>query len=123
MLYARKGQAEELCILAVSCSVLDINGCIVTDRNAATDLVKFYSPEEGIRQIDFEKVFSQYWTHTNPYEQSNHKAIKCAEVLVPYKVPYDEIKGAYVVSETAKQKLLETGFNRQILVKPQVFYK
>ena len=123
MLYARQAQAEDLCILAVSCSVLDTNGCIVTDRNAATGLVKFYSPEEGIRQIDFDKVFAKFWTHENPYEQSNHKAIKCAEVLVPYKVPYDQIMSACVVSEGAKQKLQETGFDRTIAVRSQVFYR
>ena len=123
MLYKKKDQAEDLCILAISCSVLDTDGCIVTDRNAATDLVKFYSSIEGIRQIDFEKVFSKYWIHEDPYEQNNHKAIKCAEVLIPFKVPYNEIIGACVVSESAKQKLLKTGFDQKILVNPKVFYR
>jgi hypothetical protein len=123
MLYARQAQAENICILLISCSVLDTSGCIVTDRNAATDLVKFYPPEEGIRQIEFDKVFAQYWIHDDPYEQINHKAIKCAEVLVPHKVPYDQIMGACVVSENAKQKLQETGFDRTISVRPKVFYR
>ena len=123
MLYMRKEQAEELCILVVSNKVLDIQDCILTDRNASTDLVKFYTPEDGINQIQFEKVFSQYWTHENAYEQNNHKAIKCAEVLIPKKIPYLYILGAYAVSETAKIKLLNEQFDRKIIVDPKVFYR
>lgn len=123
MLYKRKDQAEDLCVLAVSNSVLDIDGCIVTDRNAATGLVKFYTPEEGINQIDFEKVYAKYWTHNDPYEQNNRKAIKCAEVLIPYKVPYNLIVGAYVVNERSKQRLIDTGFDRRIVINPKVFFQ
>lgn len=123
MLYKRQGQADDLCVLAISSSALDIDGCIVTDRNAATELVKFYSPEAGIDQIDFEKVFAKYWTHDDPYEQANHKAIKCAEVLVPYKIPFDLVKGAYVVSDEAKQKMIDAGFDRKTVVAPKVFYR
>lgn len=123
MLYRKQGQAEDLCILAISSEVLDYEGCIVTDRNAATSLVKFYSPEAGIEQIDFELVFAKFWTHPDLNEQNNHKAIKCAEVLVPRKVPYDQILNACVVSEEAKQKLANTGFDREITVKPSVFYR
>ena len=123
MLYKRQGQADDLCILAISSSVLDVDGCIVTDRNAATELVKFYSPEEGIDQIDFGKVFAQYWTHDNPYEQTNHKAIKCAEILVPHKIPFDLVGGAYVVSDKAKQRMIDAGFERRIVVAPKEFYR
>ena len=123
MLYKRQGQADDLCVLAISSSALDIDGCIVTDRNAATELVKFYSPEAGIDQIGFEKVFAKYWTHDDPYEQANHKAIKCAEVLVPYKIPFDLVKGAYVVSDEAKQKMIDAGFDRKTVVAPKVFYR
>ena len=31
----------------------------------------------------------------NAYEQNNHKAIKCAEVLIPKKIPYLYILGAF----------------------------
>ena len=123
LLYKRQDQAEDLCILAISSEVLDYDGCIVTDRNAATSLVKFYSPEAGIEQIDFELVFAKFWTHPDLNEQNNHKAIKCAEVLIPRKVPYDQILNACVVSEEAKQKLINTGFDREITVKPSVFYR
>lgn len=123
MLYKRKDKAEDLCVLAIKCSVLDIDECVVTDRNAATDLVKFYPPEKGIEEIDFDRVYAQYWTHDDPYETKNHKAIKCAEVLVPNRIPYLYVAGAYVVSEEAKIKMINKGFDRKIVINKSVFYR
>lgn len=57
MLYLRKNIAESLSILVFSIKVLDISGCVVTDRNAATDMVRFYTPADGIYKIDFNRVF------------------------------------------------------------------
>lgn len=123
MLYKRKDIAEQICVLAVDASIMDHPDCIFSDRNAATDLVKFYPASEGVNEIDFEKVFAKYWTHDNHYEYLNHKAIKCAEILVPQCVPYDYIIGAYVVSASAKDALVDAGFDKQIFVRPKVFYR
>ena len=67
MLYKRQNIAEDLCILAFSCDVLVIKDCVVSDRNAAASLAKFYSAEEGIRNLDFDKIFAQFWIHDDPY--------------------------------------------------------
>lgn len=123
MLFLRKDNADSLCVLAFDSSILDIDGCIVSDRNAATELVRFYSPEDGIERINFDKVFAEFWTHPeNIYEYQNHKAIKCAEVLVPEKVEYEYIVGAYVSSEESKNRMIEMNFNKPIIVKPSVFF-
>lgn len=123
MLYKRKDMAENLCILAVASEVLDLPDCIVSDRNAAASLAKFYAAKEGIHNLDFDKIFAQYWTHDDPYEQSNHKAIKCAEILVPHCIPYKYIAAACVVSGDAAQRLLDAGFDREVRVNPKVFYR
>lgn len=123
MFYSKKDEAENICVLAVNTSVLNNPKCVITDRNAATDLAKFYSAIDGVEQISFDKVYAQYWTHDDPYEQMNHKAIKCAEVLVPQCIPYEYVDGAYVVSQTAKIALEDTGFDRKIVINPKVFYR
>lgn len=123
MLFKRKEIAEDLCVLALSPEVLDITDCIVSDRNAAASLAKFYPAEDGLSQLDFDLIFSQYWTHDDPYEQSNHRAIKCAEILVPHQIPYGYVVGAYVVSESAKQMLRQTGFDQRIVINTKVFYR
>ena len=123
MLYKRKDIAEQICVLAVDASIMDHPDCIFSDRNAATDLVKFYPAAEGVNEIDFERVFAKYWTHDNHYEYLNHKAIKCADILVPHCVPYYYILGAYVVSPSAEEALADAGFDKQIVVRSRVFYR
>lgn len=123
MLYKRKDEAENFCVLALSVQVLDLKGCVVADRNASTSLVKFYSPFEALAELDYERIFAQYWVHDDPYETRDHKAIKCAEVLVPFVVPSAYIAGAYVVNQEAKERMELQGFSKKIVVNPEVFYR
>ena len=53
MMYKRQNIAETICVLALSASVLDIEDCVVSDMNAAADLVRFYPAYEGIGVLDF----------------------------------------------------------------------
>lgn len=122
MMYKRRTQAEELCILAIDNSVLDMVGCIVTDQNAASSMARFYDAVTGIEIIDFERVFADNWIHEDMYETTMHRKIKCAEILVPEKVPAEYIVGAYVVNETAKGELMQRGFRRKIAINPSAFF-
>lgn len=124
MLYKRRDNAENLCILAVDVSVLDIAGCIVTDQNAAKEYVRFYSPIEGISAINFPLVFAKNWFYPDDeYRTAQHRAIKCAEVLIPRKVPYEYVTKACVVSEAAKNCLFANGFTKPIIVSPHAFFQ
>ena len=115
--------AEELCVLAIDTKVLDIEGCIVTDQNAASLTVRFYDACKGIEVIDFEKVFADNWVHENTYETALHRKIKCAEILVPNSVPYDYIAGACVLDEKSKERLEDSGFDKDIIVKADTFFR
>lgn len=123
MMYKRRGRAEELCVLAIDTKVLDIEGCIVTDQNAASLTVRFYDACKGIEVIDFEKVFADNWVHENTYETALHRKIKCAEILVPNSVPYDYIAGACVLDEKSKERLEDSGFDKDIIVKADTFFR
>ena len=123
MLYKRQGLADELCILALPATVLDLEGCIVADRNAATSLARFYSPMDGLEKLDFSRIHAQFWTDSDQIIQREKKAIKCAEVLVPHSISPDYIAGAYVVSEEAAERLRNCGFDKRIVVNPSVFYR
>lgn len=122
MMYKRKEIAETLCVLLVSSSVLDIPNCIVSDMNAATDMARFYPAAEGIGTIDFERIFSRYWIHDNENETRIHKAIKCAEILIPHSIPFSYVVSAYVVSKDAQRKLKNAGFDKEIKVYPEAFF-
>ncbi len=53
---------------------------------------------------------------------SANRAVKCAEILIPSCVAYDYIVGAYVVNQEAKQHLVNLGFDKKIIIQPDVFY-
>lgn len=82
MIYVRKDQHEQICVLRVSLAVIDLPGVIITDRNAATDFCLFSPATDGLARVDYERVFAKYWTHPgDPVTEKDHRAVKCAEVL------------------------------------------
>ncbi len=122
MLYKRKNENEHICILKFDKSILDLDGVIVSDRNASSGYASFYPPEIGLEIIDFELVFASDWTDGNMYEYFRKKSIKCAEVLVPYSIPYVYVACAAVCNEVAEIKLENAGFDKKIYVEPDCFF-
>ena len=123
MLYIRKAMAEELCVLALRATVMDIDGCVVSDRNAAVGLARFYEPNVGMERLNFDLIHAKYWTDTNEFQQREKKAIKCAEILIPHSVPSQYIVGAYVLNEESKEKLIAQGFEKTIHINADVFFR
>lgn len=48
---------------------------------------------------------------------------KCAEILIPHSIPPEYIIGAYVKNEEEKNNLHELGFDRQIEVNTEMFFR
>jgi hypothetical protein len=97
MMFKRKEINAELCVLRVSPAVLDLDGVVVTDMNAARDIARFRPAATGLAFVDRELVFAEDWRHPGDrlaYER--HQGIMCAEVLVPDRVDANFIFGAYV---------------------------
>jgi len=123
MLYRRHADHATLCVLCISPDVLDIEGTVVTDQNAASDHVRFTPAPRGLAFIDGERVFAEYWTHADTIEEWRHKSAMCAEVLVPDCVPPNCIVGAYVSCEKAAATLREYGFEHPVHVDPHMFFQ
>ena len=123
MLSRIRDKNEKICILGVAASVLDLDGCAITDRNAATTLARFYSPQEGLQELNHKRIHAVNWYADDVYQMRDNRAVKCAEVLVPERVAPEYIMGAYVVSDNAKDALLSKGFDKTILVKTDYFFK
>jgi hypothetical protein len=107
MLLKRSNMREELCVLRVSPTVLDIPGAIVTPSNAGSKYTRTFKPAPGgLAFVDYERTFADWWTHPgNQIEEWRHSSQKCAEVLVPNLVPPTYITGAYVCSEAAQASM------------------
>lgn len=99
MLSKCRSQNHNICVLRVDVRVLDLEGVIVTDRNAASSYARFYPMASGIAALDKGLVYARYWTHQDPYEAMTQKSIKCAEVLVPDRVDSTFITGVYVADK------------------------
>jgi hypothetical protein len=106
MLFKRKEQHETLCVLRISPAVLDIPGVIVTDMNAASGICRFAPAPEGLDMVDTEMVFAEDWRHPGDFAgYLRHRAVKCAEVLVPDQVPARFIMGAHVSCDASRGAL------------------
>jgi hypothetical protein len=106
MMFKRADLHETTCVLCVSTDVLDRAGVVVTDQNAASRHCRFEPAPGGLRIVDRELTFAEFWTHPgDQIGEWRHKSAKCAEVLVPEVVPSEHIVGAYVSGEAGQRAL------------------
>lgn len=98
MLFKRvsDGQIDELCVVGVSTDVLDLEGVVVTDRNAAKFGCSFKSPGEGIEAVDAELLARTYWGDGDALERDRCWNTKFTEVLVPDRVRPDHLRRLHV---------------------------
>jgi hypothetical protein len=97
MLFKRRADSTKLCVLRVSLEVIDLEGVVITDRNAASDWVRFLHPRQS-HLLNFDAIFAMDWRHPNDeIAYYRHRSEKCAEVLVPHVVEPRFLLGAYVV--------------------------
>ncbi len=123
MLYLRKDDHAELCILRISTAVFDLDGVIVTDRNAASS-ARFSPVSTGLERIDHDLIFAEYWHHRGEdIASDNHKKIMCAEVLVPNSIPPNFIFGAYVSCIQSQRRLRDIAPQLPITIDAHLFFK
>jgi ssDNA thymidine ADP-ribosyltransferase DarT-like protein len=125
MLYKRKGEVNNLCVLRISTEILQLPGVVLADCNASSPYVRFLAPSQW-ELLDYEAIYAMDWNrqHANdPYAYRVHKARKCAEVLVPHVVETKFVIGAYVVDEAAKLKLQSLGFVQVVTIDSEMFFR
>jgi len=129
MMFVRKKESQNICVLEVSDKILKIDGVVLSDRNASADdrWVQYLAPKD-INELNFSKIYAQYWItqgHSNRCvcgECHGKRSIKSAEVLVPNCVPFKYIIKAHVVNDKAKINLEDKGFNLEISITPNMFF-
>ncbi|OPY65041.1 MAG: hypothetical protein A4E63_03186 [Syntrophorhabdus sp. PtaU1.Bin050] len=96
MLYKRRVQHLELCVLQIDPAIMELSGVVIADRNASSGYARFASYPGGLSLIDRDMVYAESWIHADQISEWKHKAMKCAEVLVPDLVKVQYILGARV---------------------------
>jgi hypothetical protein len=123
MLSKCRGRNNEICVLQIEASVLDLPGVIIADRNAASDWTGFRAVSGGLGIISKERVFARYWTHPgDPYEEMRHKSEKCAEVLVPDRVDPDVIGEVYVANQVALTEFQRLNSRLSVRIRSDMFF-
>ena len=123
MMFKRKDRVADLCVLRVSIDVLKLDGVVMSDSNAASNYVRFLHPTQW-KLLDFDDIYAMDWRHQNdPIAYYRHSARKCAEVLVPHRLPPNLILGAYVVSQVASAKLTLLKFVLPLTVDSVLFFQ
>lgn len=85
-------------------------------------MTMFESPEHALNYLNFGKIYQKYWTSTNILEENENKRIQCAEVLVPNFISSKYIKGIYVYSEEAMQKVINLNLNIPVKIYKDIFF-
>jgi hypothetical protein len=122
MLFKRLDQHLDLCVLQVSTDVLDLPDVVVTDANASSDYARFAAAPGGLRIVDREATFAEYWTDQDPIVQLKKKSAKCAEVLVPDRVDPRFIMGAYVSCQAAMDRFNGLGTGIPVSINAHMFF-
>jgi len=123
MLSRRRNRNDQICILRVNTSVLDLPDVIISDRNAASDWVRFNSVIDGLAALEKDKIYARYWTNANnQYEAWENKSIKCAEVLIPDRVEPKYIVGVYVANQTALKAFQQLNIQLTVSIKSAIFF-
>ena len=121
MLCSKREENDKICVLRISKDVLNLNGVIISDRNASRGWARFESVDEGLALLDANEVFAIFWTDPDPYERDRLKGVKCAEVLVPERVDPRFIIGAYVDNVRALTEFREKS-NLSVSLKTEIFF-
>lgn len=123
MLFKRLDRRHEICVLRVSTAVLDIDGVVITDMNAASDYVRFYPAPSGLASVNRDMVFADDWRHPgDPVAYYRHSSVKCAEVLVPHRLGAEQILGAYVCSKQPSQAVNGLQLGLAVTVDRHLFF-
>ena len=122
MMSKRRNEAHTLCVLRVSTEILKIPGAVITDQNAVSKYVKFSAPDR-LKFMNLEYVFAVTWKHPDDQiEEWRHSSAKCAEALIPGKIPPNYLLGAYVVNAAVREELRALGFALPIEIDADLFF-
>lgn len=123
MLFKRKNQHIDLCVLRVSTNVLDLPKVVITDGNAASNYTGFWGSPAGLSKVDRDLVFAERWTDNDQIREWQKKNAKFAEVLVPDRVEPRFILGAYVSCSESLLNLKEIEPTLDVTVNRYLFFR
>ena len=121
MMYKRR--FEDICIVRIKPEILNTPGAVVADQNASSKYVKFSEPAEGLKLLDYRMVYAKDWRDEDQFTYMKKKSHKCAELLIPDRVP-PEFIDAIAVKNTQDQDRVKMLVHSNIVIclQPHLFF-
>ncbi|WP_249029397.1 DUF4433 domain-containing protein [Tannockella kyphosi] len=120
---SRNRNIDDVCVICVDKKVLDIEGTIVSDRNAAAEIALFDAPKEALKHLDFPLILAKYWKDDDYLIEIEKKSKKCAEVLVYNSVPIQYLVKIKVATKQAKSLVEEFSLGVPIEIDKNIFFQ
>lgn len=121
MMFKRRGETGQLCVLRISTDVLEVPGTVISDQNAASDWARFLSPSQMDR-LNYDRIYAQDWRDPDEVTFWRKKAAKCAEVLVPHRVEKAFIFGAYARDKAAASAVGNVAQGLPVVINADLFF-
>lgn len=123
MMYLRRDRHRELCVLSVDPSVVDIPETVIADANASGDWTGFWPSPDGLERVDYDLTYAENWTDPDRITYWRKKSAKCAEVLVPKRVPPEYVKAVYVSCDATRLNIQQLNLNWPIHIAAHLFFQ
>lgn len=101
MMYRLIDHRDNLAVVRINSSILDIPGTVISDGNAASGITLFSPSPSGIEGLSENLVFAVSWNSSDPWDKIERKRVRCAEVLVPNAIPPSFLEGCYAAHPRA----------------------
>lgn len=117
----RDTHKEDLCFICVSNEVLSLPDVYYSDGNAAANNTRFYKLADKLELLDktlTDIENARYWggdKNLNDKKYQDNKRIRCAEVLVPNKIPVSMFNRIVVYTKSVIDKL-EDSVEKKIII-------
>lgn len=108
---------DELAVLRIDSTVMDLPDVVISDRNAASGVAAFYRVGEGIAALDETFVYAAWWNQSIDARQR-----RCAEVLVPDRIDPSFIRGLYVLGPSGEDLCRGVVPSLETTLNPDLFF-
>lgn len=113
MLYVRRAQQSDICIIEIDPKVLDDNIFLLTDGNAASATTRFFEKLSDLKYLPWDVLKSESWS-----DKQDGKRKRCAEVLVYPKIDPQYIKAIHFRDVAPSLD----GVDKRIRITPKLYF-
>ena len=118
MLYrvTREKDAKKIVVLQVNPDIINSQGALISDGNAANQRTQFYPADQGLPKLKEEVFKRQYWD-----ENDDSKRMIMAEILVPSHIAPDKIMSIFTADEETRKRV--SCGQISIIPQPNIFFR